>query len=310
MSASKRVVITGATGLIGKQLCAQLRQRGDQIVVFSRNPQRARQAVPGAAEYISWNGKERGDWVGALAGADAVINLAGASIQGRRWDEEYKRELYDSRIIGTQLLVEAIAGLDADLRPGVLVNGSAIGYYGYRDATVLDESAEPGSDFLARLTVDWEHEALKAQTFGVRTATLRTGIVLATEGGALAQLVPPFKVWLGGPVLPGSQYFPWIHIADEVGLVLFALDHPEVRGPLNLSAPEPVTNSDFTNALAKALGVPAIFPIPGFALWVLFGELADSLTHGQRAVPKKAQELGYEFQFPTVQAALNDLLKQ
>ena len=307
MSDAKRVVVTGATGLIGKALCRRLQEHGYAVVVFSRNPNSARKTVPGAAEYVSWHPSERGAWATAIDGAHAVINLAGASIAGHRWTEEYKRELYDSRIIGARGLVNAIAR--AETKPHVYLGPSGVNYYGARDDTKLDESAPPGDDFLARLCVEWEHEALKAQAFGVRTVVLRTGIVLDKDEGALAQLLTPFKLFVGGPILPGTQWMSWIHLVDHVGLYMLALEDSRLRGAINATAPEPQRNRDFTATLGKVLHRPAIIPIPGIALKVVFGELADTLLiHGQRVIPAKALNLGYHFQYPTLEPALRQIL--
>lgn len=307
MSDVKRVVVTGATGLIGKSLCSRLQERGYAVVVFSRNPNSARETLPGAAEYVAWHPSERGAWATAIDGAYAVINLAGSSIAGHRWTEEYKRELYDSRIMGTRGLVNAIAR--AETKPRVYLGPSGINYYGPRDDTKLDENAPPGNDFLARLCVDWEQEALKAQAFGVRAVVARTGIVLDKHEGALAQLLPPFKLFVGGPILPGTQWMSWIHLADQIGLYMMALEDTRVRGALNATAPEPQRNRDFTATLGKVLHRPAVIPIPGIALKVMFGELADALLiHGQRVIPAKAMNLGYQFQYPTLEPALRQIL--
>jgi hypothetical protein len=307
MANGKRVVVTGATGLIGKKLCAQLREKNYQVVVFSRNPQKARRTVPGAAEYVEWNPQLQGDWVGALYGAYGVIHLAGASIFGKRWNDAYKKELYDSRIISTGKLVEAMARLEK--RPAVFVSGSAVGYYGARDGTKLDESAAPGDDFLARMCVEWEQEARKAEAYGIRTVLLRTGIVLDPNEGALAQLKPAFQMFVGGPVLPGTQWFSWVHVEDVVGIIMLALENAQARGPINTTAPEPQTNAAFSSTLGKVLNRPSWLPVPGFGLHVLFGELAYHLVTGKRVIPQQAQALGYEFQYPTSEQALRQLLQ-
>jgi uncharacterized protein (TIGR01777 family) len=308
MADIKRIVVTGATGLIGKAVCKRLVARGDQVVVFSRDPQKARGAVPGAAEYVAWTPAEQGPWAAAVDGADGVIHLAGASIAGKRWDEAYKREIRDSRVLGTRGIVNAIR--QAKVKPKVLVSGSAVGYYGPRDDTKLDEAAAPGRDFLASVCVDWEREAARATELGVRTALVRTGIVLDKREGALAQLLLPFSLFAGGPVLPGTQWWPWIHLADEVGIILFALDDDRVSGPINATAPAPETNRAFSAALGRAIGRPSWAPLPGFALRIMLGEMADALLiAGQRVVPVKAQSLGYKFQFTDAEQAMRAILK-
>lgn len=306
MTDTRRVIVTGATGLIGKALCRRLIERGYQVVVFSRDPGAARTTVPGAAEYVAWQPAETGAWAAALDGVYAVIHLAGASIAGRRWSEEYKREIRDSRVIGTRGLVSALAAASA--KPQVFVSGSAVGYYGPRDDTSLDESATPGDDFLAQVCQAWEREALKAEALGVRTVVVRTGVVLDKREGALAALLPPFRMFVGGPILPGTQWFSWIHIADEVGIILLALEDQRVRGPINATAPEPQTNRAFSTALGEALGRPALLPVPGFGLKLLLGEFAETLVTGQRVIPRKAQELGYQFQYPALAPALRQVL--
>lgn len=306
--APERVVVTGATGLVGKKLCAQLMQEGYEVIVFSRKPETAREAVPNTAGYVEWTPTSAGNWAHALEGVYGVIHLAGAPIFGQRWDTAYKQELRDSRVVSTRLLVEAMAGLQH--KPAVFVSGSAVGYYGHRDDTRLDEQAAPGDDFLAQVCAEWEQEARKAEALGIRTVTVRTGIVLDAHEGALAQMKIPFQFFAGGPILPGTQWFSWIHVDDEVGIIMLALEDERVRGPLNATAPEPQTNKDFTATLGKVLGAPAWLPVPGFSLKLLLGELANNLVEGQRVIPQKALDMGYQFQYPTSEQALRNLLKR
>lgn len=308
MSVPKRVVVAGATGLIGRSLCRGLLERGYEVTVFSRDSKAARERVPGAQQYVDWAPAESGPWTAAIDGAYAVVNLAGAPVFGRRWTEAYKREIRDSRVVGTRGLVRAM--FRAGRRPSLFVGGSAVGYYGFRDDTPLDESAGPGSDFLARVCVDWENEALPAASGGIRTVVLRTGIVLSLEEGALPQMLLPFRLFGGGPILPGTQWLPWIHLADQVGLILFALEDERVSGPLNASAPEPQRNRDFAALLGERYGTPSWLPVPGLGLRVLFGEVADTLSEGQRVVPRKALDHGFQFRFPTAEAALDDLFRK
>jgi len=306
MADRQRVVVTGATGLIGKALCKRLQAEGYDVVVFAREPERARSAVPGAADYVSWTVADAGPWAAHIDGAWGVVNLAGAPVAGKRWTEARKQEIRDSRVVGTRGIVAAIAA--AARKPRVLVNASAIGYYGPRDDTPLDEDAPAGHDFLAGVVADWEAEARKAQDAGVRVAMVRTGIVLDRDEGALAQLKRPYQFFAGGPVLPGTQWVSWIHHADEVGIMLLALQDERARGPINATAPEPQTNRDFSRTLGKVMGRPSLVPVPGVALKLLFGELADTLTTGQRVLPAKAQELGYRFQYTASNAALRQIL--
>ncbi|HEX6290653.1 MAG TPA: TIGR01777 family oxidoreductase [Herpetosiphonaceae bacterium] len=308
MADTKRVVITGATGLIGKRLCEQLKAKGYQIVVFSRDPQQARRSLPGAAEYITWTPAEEGPWTGAIDGAYGVIHLAGAPIIGKRWSAAYKAEIRNSRVIGTRGLVNAMRA--AQHRPQVFVSGSAVGYYGARDDTKLDESAAPGDDFLARTCIEWEREAAKAEELGIRTAIVRTGIVLDPREGALPQMLLPFRFYAGGPILPGTQWFPWIHVDDEIGLIMLALEDQRVRGPLNAAAPESQTNRDFSATLGRVMRSPSWFPVPGFALRIVLGEVSGMLAEGQRVIPKKALDLGYQFKYPNSEQALRQLLRK
>lgn len=311
MSNAKRIILTGATGLIGTRLFAALLARGYDVVVFSRNPDDARRKLPGAADYVAWTPAEAGPWTAAISGAHAVIHLAGAPISqgliGVRWTDAYKQEILRSRVVGTRGIVNAIAA--ASPRPAVLVNASAIGYYGYTDATPLDESASPGRDFVAEVTVAWEREAVAAERLGVRVARVRTGIVLDPGAGALGQLLIPFRLRTGGPIMPGTQFYSWIHPDDEVGILLLALEDERVAGPINATAPAPVTNRDFTSTLGEVLGSPSWLPVPEFSLRVALGEMADLVVKGQRVLPKRAQELGYTFRFPELAPALRDLLR-
>jgi hypothetical protein len=310
MADAKRVVVTGATGLIGKRLCAALVDKGYAVVVFSRDPEQARTSVPGAAEYVAWTADEQGAWSAAIDGAWGVVHLGGAPVFGftKRWTRRYKGVIRASRLAGTRGLVNAMGA--AQNKPSVFVCGTAIGYYGFRDDTPLDESAAPGSDFLARVSIAWEQEARRAKDFGIRTVIVRTGVVLDAKEGALQQMMLPMRLFVGGPILPGTQWFSWIHVDDEVGLLLLALEDERARGALNAAAPEPLTNRDFTKTLGKVMGRPALVPVPGFALRIALGEVAAMVTKGQRVVPVKAQQLGYQFKYPTAEGALRDLLKR
>jgi uncharacterized protein (TIGR01777 family) len=308
MTTARRVVVAGATGLIGRSLCRQLLEHGYELTIFSRDGAAAKKRVPGAHDYVDWSPAESGPWAGALDGAYAVVNLAGASVFGRRWTEGYKREIRDSRVVGTRGLVRAM--LRAGRRPQVFVTGSGVGYYGFRDDAPVDEGAGPGDDFLARVCADWENEALPAESGGIRTVRLRTGVVLSLEEGALPQMLLPFRLFGGGPILPGTQWFSWIHLADQVALILLALENERVSGALNATAPEPLRNRDFAALLGKHYGTPSWLPVPGFSLRVLLGEVADMISEGQRAIPHAALDAGYQFRFPTADAALRDLFKK
>ena len=290
-----RLTITGASGLIGRPLVEALRARGDDVTILSRDPERG----------VTWDPLSEPAPAEALAGRDAVVHLAGENV-AQRWTDSAKRSIRDSRVIGTQALVDGLRA--AEPRPGVLVSASAVGYYGDRADEVLDEDSEPGADWLAGVCVDWEAAAAKAAELGMRVCSLRTGVVLSRDGGALAKMLPPFRVGLGGPVAGGDQYMPWIHLDDVVGLYLAAIDGPAYVGPINATGPAPVTNRDFSKALGRALHRPAVAPVPKLAVRALFGEMSEIVTGGQRAVPRRAAELGYEFLHPRLDPALADVL--
>jgi len=290
-----RVTITGASGLIGRPLVEALRARGDEVTILSRDPQRG----------VTWDPLSEPAPPEALSGRDAVVHLAGENV-AQRWTDSAKRSIRQSRVIGTQALIEGLR--EADPRPGILVSASAVGYYGDRGDEVLDEESAPGTDWLAGVCVDWEAAAAEATNLGMRVCSLRTGVVLSRDGGALAKMLPPFRVGLGGPVAGGGQYMPWIHLDDIVGLYLAAIDASAYTGPINATGPTPVTNRDFSKALGRALHRPAVAPVPKLAVRALFGEMSEIVTGGQRAVPRRAAELGYEFLFTRLDPALADVL--
>jgi uncharacterized protein (TIGR01777 family) len=305
-----RLFVTGGTGLIGSRLLPQLAQRGDQVVLLSRRPDAA-SSFKANAEVISGDPTQPGPWQDTASGCDAIVNLAGASIFGQRWTPAFKALLRESRVRATENCAGAIrrSPRRADGSPKVLVNASAIGYYGPHGDEELDESAPSGSDFLASLCVDWEKSAAPAIEAGTRVVFARIGVVLDTAGGALKQLLRPFKLGMGGPVGSGKQYMSWIHHADVVGMIMFALDQSRAGGPMNVTAPSPRTNKEFGKALGRALGRPAFVWTPGFMLKLALGEAGDVVTTGQRVLPKKAQEWGYVFRFGQLDAALADILK-
>lgn len=308
---AKTVILTGGTGLIGSEIYRQLRQRGDRVIVFARNLDKAAKELPGAYKYVHWEALQReGNWQNALSEADAILHLAGAPV-AQRWDENYKRQIYETRVLSTRYLVQALARLDT--RPEVLISSSAIGYYGIQgygeSVPALDENAPPASDFLARVCVDWEKEALAAQALGMRVAVVRTGVVLSTKSGALEKMLTPFRLFAGGPIGNGKQWVSWIHLDDEVGIFLYALDRSEVSGALNATAPEPVMMATLASTLGRVLSRPLLFPVPKSALQLLFGEAADVIAEGQRVVPKRLLELGYQFQYPRLEAALRHLIQ-
>src|SRR4051794_23693495 len=297
------VALTGATGLIGRRLIRALSGRGDTVSVLSRDPVRARAALGGDVEAFAWRPLDEPAPPVALAGRDAVVHLAGENV-AQRWSEDARRRIEDSRVTGTRNLVAGLRA--ADPRPRALVCASAVGYYGAHGEETVTESAPPGDDFLARVCAAWEREAAAARDLGLRVAHMRTGVVLDRDGGALAKMLPFFRLGVGGPVAGGRQYMPWIHADDVVDLYLAALDYDRWDGPFNATAPEPVTNRDFSRALGRALRRPAIAPVPAPAVRALYGEMAEIVTAGQRAVPERALALGYRFAHTALDEALRD----
>jgi len=298
-----RVTLTGASGLIGTRLVRALTTRGDDVTVLSRDPGRARRALGTAAE--AWQPDAGPAPAAALAGRDAIVHLAGERVD-QRWTDAAKQAIRASRETGTRNLVDGLRG--AEPRPDVLVCSSAVGYYGARGDEVVDESAPAGDGFLADVCAAWEHQATRAEELGMRVVRVRTGVVLDAGGGALARMLTPFKLGAGGPVAGGAQYMPWIHVDDLVGIYLAAIDGAHWSGPVNATAPEPVTNATFSRALGRALRRPAVMPIPGAALRLRYGDMAEIVTTGQRAVPRRALELGYAFRHPELDEALRDAL--
>ncbi len=302
-----RVTLTGATGLIGSAVLAALRDRDDEIIVLSRDPDRARDKLGAEVQTLRWDPLSGPAPAQALAGCDAVVNLAGEPI-AQRWSEPVKRAIRDSRVMGTRNLVEGLGGLAAEARPSLLVNSSAIGYYGAHGAEPIDEEAPAGADFLAQVCAAWEAEARAVASLGIRSVQVRTGVVLDRSGGALAKMLPPFRLGIGGPVAGGRQFVAWIHRDDLVGIMLAALDDERWSGPVNATAPEPVSNRVLSLALGHELHRPALLPVPALVLRALYGEMAEIVTTGVRAVPAKALVLGYEFAHPSLDEALHTAL--
>jgi uncharacterized protein (TIGR01777 family) len=302
-----RVAVSGATGTIGRALVGELSERGDEVTALSRDAERASQSLGVPAE--RWAAPtEEPPPAAALSGHDAVVHLIGETI-AQRWSDEAKREIRDSRVLSTRNLVTGLRELPEADRPRVLVSQSGAGFYGERGDEPLDESAPAGDDFVARMVVEWEVEASAASELGLRVALTRTGPVLS-EGGALGKMLPFFKMGLGGPVAGGRQYFPWVHLDDVIGAMLFCLDTDTASGPLNVTAPEPVTNREFSRALGRVLHRPAFAPVPGLAVKTLYGEMAMIVTTGQRAIPARLTELGYSFRRPELEVALREATRE
>jgi hypothetical protein len=315
------VTITGATGLIGRPLVGALLARGDEVTVLTRDPDHARATLAGeispALQAVRWELESQPAPAQALSGRDAVVHLAGENV-AQRWSARAKRAIRDSRVLGTRNLLaglEQAGGPQAGERPRVLVSSSAVGYYGPHGEEPLDEDAPPGHDFLAQVCADWEAAAQDAGALGMRVVQVRTGVVLACPregdrgGGALGKMLPAFRLGLGGPVASGQQYISWIHRDDVIGMMLAAIADERWSGPVNATAPEPVCNRDFSRALGRVLGRPALLPVPALALRLLYGDMAEIVTAGARAVPAKPLVLGYEFSYPQLEQALRAALQ-
>jgi uncharacterized protein (TIGR01777 family) len=300
-----RVLVTGASGAIGSALSDALLARGDEVVGLSRDPERARGSNP-TVRWLPWEATMERPPAEAFDEVDAVVNLIGEPID-QRWTEESKRRILESRTTATRNLVQAITALER--RPSVLVSQSAIGFYGDRGASLVDESGAAGDGFASAVPQAWEKEADAVSGTGVRLVIVRTGLVLDPAQGLLGRLLTPFKLGVGGPIAGGRQYMSWIHIDDEVGILLWALGNAEVSGVINATAPNPVTNRELSKTLGRVLGRPALMPVPGAALGLLYGrEFGETLRGGQRVIPRRTTDLGYSFRHPELEEALRDLL--
>ena len=301
-----RIVLAGGTGFIGRALRGALIARGDTVALLTRDAAAAA-ASWGLMKAVLWDGKTSGDWAKTVDGADAVINLSGENVAEGRWTAERKLVLAKSRLDSTRALVAAMAA--AKNRPRIFLNASAVGYYGGAPKGVLTETSPQGADFLAALCGQWEREAFAAEKLGARVATLRLGVVLGRDGGALARMALPFKLFLGGPLGSGRQDVAWIHWADVVGAVLFILDRRKVSGPVNLVAPHAPTNAEFSAALGRALHRPCWTVAPAFLIRLALGEMAEMILGGQNARPQKLLDAGFRFQHPAVDGALSTLFQ-
>jgi uncharacterized protein len=300
-----KVLVSGASGFIGSALCDTLLVRGDTVVGLTRDPQRARSTNP-SVTWHAWEPTLERPPAAAFEAVDGVIHLLGEKIN-QRWTPEAKQRIIESRRTGTHNLVGTIAGLER--KPRVLVSQSAIGYYGDRGASLVDESTEPGQGFDAEVVREWEKAAHEVDSAGLRLVVVRTGHVLDPRGGFLGPQLTPFKLGVGGPLAGGNQYVSWIHISDEVGILLWALENEKVSDVVNATAPNPVTNKVFSKALGRALGRPAVVPVPGLTVDLMYGrEFGQVLRGGQRVMPRRALDLGYEFKHPDLDEALSDLL--
>ncbi len=295
-----KIFITGGTGFVGRKLAPALMRSGHDVTILTRA---GKEEFPGVS-WVKGDPTEKGGWQDALSGHEAVINLAGASIF-TRWTEEAKKIIRDSRILTTRNIVEALE----KGKGKILFSTSAIGYYGFHGDEALSEEAPPGGDYLALLAKDWEEEAKAAERKGCRVVIPRFGIVLGEKGGALGQMIPLFRKYLGGPLGSGKQWFSWIHLVDLVRAYLFLLEHPEVSGPVNFTAPHPVRNKELSQWLGKILGRPAFLPAPGFMLRLVLGEFGSILLEGQKVIPQKLLQAGFEFQYPEIAPALRQVVQ-
>lgn len=309
-----RVIITGGSGLIGRALAWELTQYGYEVIALSRHPEKAT-GLPNGVHSVRWDGHTASGWGNLVEGASAIVNLAGESIAGdsflalvlNRWTPERKRSIRESRLNAGTGVVQAIQ--QASQKPKVVIQASAVGYYGSRGDDEITENTPPADDFLAKICVEWEACTAVVEQMGIRRAIIRTGgVALSTEGGAFPFMLLPFRLFVGGPLGNGRQWFSWIHMADEARAIRFLIENPDARGPFNLCAPASTTNAEFSRSLGKVLRRPSFLPVPGFALQIAFGEKAGLLLGSQKQIPRRLQELGFAFQFPDAESALRDLL--
>jgi uncharacterized protein (TIGR01777 family) len=302
----KRVLITGGSGFVGRKLAKELLARGDQVTVLTRDARRAKGELPAAVRCASWNPEKAGAWFEELGIVDAVVHLAGENV-AKRWTDAVKKRIESSRIDSTRHLVEAIAR--AAHKPEVLVSASATGYYGAQaPEKELDETSPPGSDYLASVCTRWEEAAREVEKLGVRAVQVRIGVVLGEGGGALEKMLLPFKLYAGGPMGDGKQMISWVHRDDVVGMLLLAIDNPEVKGPINAVSPNPVSSKELATAIGTVTSRPSWIPAPAFALKLAMGEAASILLTGQRVIPQRAIDLGYEFHRARLVPALESIL--
>lgn len=299
-----RVLVTGATGLVGRSVVKKLLAQGFEVSVLTRNIAKAALSLGSQCKFFLWPDTTTPPPAEAFEGVDGVVNLMGEGIADKRWDDDQKKKIHDSRIVGTAQVLETIKGMAR--KPKVLVSASAVGIYGNRENEEITEESSLGNDFLANLCKEWEEEALKARELGLRVVLMRTGVALGNDGGALKKMLLPFKLGLGGPIGSGKQYLSWIHVDDLGGMYVEALKDPSFSGPVNGTAPYPATNSEFSQKLGKALGKPAILPAPGFAIKLIFGEMSQVLLEGQRVLPVKFKAKKFRFEYPTLEMALKE----
>lgn len=304
----KRIIITGATGLIGTELCKQLSANGHELIIFTRSTDKARKIIKEAVEYVKWDYTNADSWKDQLSKADSIIHLAGENVMGGRWTDEHKKRVYNSRIKSTNSFVKAMA--ECESKPESFICASAVGYYDSSINKEYDETAQPGDGFLSEVTSDWEKAAAEVEKYGVRRVNIRIGIVLDPSGGALAKMIVPFKFFIGGPLGSGNQWFPWIHIKDIAKLFVHAVENGDATGPLNGVSTGIVTMKEFSKTLGDVLNRPSIFRVPEFVLNIILGEAASSITKGAKIIPAKTLESGYSFEFKDAGNALSDLINK
>ncbi len=304
---SKRIIITGATGFIGRPLCTHLVEEGYDVVALSRNPVKGAESLPDNISVVKWDAKTAEGWANYADGTYAIINLAGENIGSGRWTQGRKQKILQSRLNAGKAVVQAVER--AENKPKVVIQASGIGYYGDRGEEVLDESSLAGSGFLSEVAKQWEESARKVESFGVRYLMIRTGVVLGADGGFLSRVTLPFRLFVGGRLGSGKQWISWIHIDDEVKAIAFLMERQDLQGAFNLTAPNPVTSKDFFSIVGKVMKRPSWLPVPSFLLRLMLGKMAEELIlSGQRAAPKRLLECGYEFLFPEAESALGEIL--
>jgi len=303
----KKIVITGSTGLIGKKLVQALLDRNDEVIIFSRDIKKAKSILPNVKEFVEWDYHKPEKWKSKLENVDAVVHLAGTNLFSKRWNDKFKRAVLESRVVSTKNLIDSIKSCAN--KPKVFVSASGIGYYGDCGERVLNENSPKGNDFLADVCEVWENESAKVETSGVRSVQIRTGLVLSSEDGALKQMLPPFKFFIGGPLGNGKQWASWLHIEDIVGIYLFAIDNKNLSGAVNAASANTVTMKELAQTLGKVLHRPSFFPVPKFILKLVVGEASEVVTASQRVCVEKLLKSGYKFKFEKLEEALIDLLR-
>lgn len=304
----KRIIVTGATGLIGRKLVDSLIKKNYEVIVFSRNIKQAKLLLPKVTNFVSWDYAKPDDWKSEIDNSFAVIHLAGIALFEKRWDERFKYKILESRELSTRNLVFTVSSCNN--KPNVFISASGIGIYGDRADEILKEDSLSGDDFLARVCKAWEYESIKVEEFGVRSVQIRTGLVLSSEGGALKKMLPAFKLFVGGSLGNGKQWSSWLHIQDIVDIYLYSLENETISGPINAASPNPVTMKEFSRTLGRVLNRPSLFPVPKFILKLVVGEAAEIVLGSQRVIPDKLNKNGYKFKFDNLEDALLDLLNK